>query len=209
MADMMKNLMQSFKEILILFSASGIVLLTAYILTVLLLFLGEDVVTTLGLGNISNASTVAGIVYGYITTGITGIYSIAGITSIAAGIGVLAVLVSMFGFSLMDRFKISVSRLAELLKKVAMVSSLYVAAIFVIAILRIVFGIITVTVVPAFGFSSTTALDNIDTLVGTVFTTLFNILTVAVGLLTLAFVAGAFGFEIELGGRKVSGKYND
>ena len=204
---MISNVMKSFKDIGILFSAAGVVLLGAYILTILLMFMGENVVTALGLGNISNATSVAGIVYGYVTTGITGIYSIAGIVSIAAGIGILAVLVEMFGFNMMDRFKISVGNLAKLLKLVATTTGAYTAAIFVIAILRIVFGIFAVNVIPAFGFTSTTSLDNITTLVGTVFTTLFTILTVGVGLLTLAFVAGAFGFEVSMFGKTVSGKY--
>lgn len=203
---MITNVIKSFKQIGLLFSASGLVLLTAYILTILLLFMGNDVVGALGLGNTSNASSVAGIVYSYITTGVTGIYSIAGIVSIAAGIGILAVLVQMFGFNIMDRFNISVGNLSKLLKQVAVVSGLYTASIFVIAILRIVFGILAVTVIPAFGFTSTTELDAITTLVGTVFTTLFSILTIGVGLLTLAFVAGAFGFEIEMFGKKISGK---
>jgi len=204
---MMNSVLTSFKQIGILISTIGLVLLTAYILTILLLFMGENVVGALGLGLINNTTSVAGIVYSYITTGITGIYSIASIVSIAAGIGILAVVVQMFGFNVMDRFNISVGNLASLLKKVVVISGAYTASVFLVAILRIIFGIIAVTVLPAFGFSSTTQLDSITTLVGTVFTTLFSILTVGVGLLTLAFVAGAFGFEIEMGGKKVSGKY--
>lgn len=200
--------MKSFGEIGLLFSATGLVLLTSYLLTILLLFLGQEVVPELGLGNYTNSSTVAGIVYGYVTTGVTGIYTIAGITSIAAGIGILAVLVSMFGLSFMDRFRISVSNLSTLLKQVSITAGLYTAAIFVIAILRILFGILATTVVTALGLADTSSLITLDTLVGTVFTTLFSILTVAVGLLTLAFVAGAFGFEIEVFGKKVGKKKN-
>lgn len=203
---MMKNLFNSFKGVSILFGAVGLVLMTAYILTVLLQFMGTEVVGNLGLGNYTNSSTVAYVVYGYITTGITGILTIAGITSLAAGVGILAILVQMFGFNVMDRFNISVSNLGNLLKQVAGIAGVYTGLIFLVAILRIIFGILAITVTSALGFSDTTNLDAIDTLVGTVFTILFSILTVAIGLLTLAFVAGAFGFEVSVMGKSVSRK---
>lgn len=210
MADsMMKNLFNSFKGVAILFGATGLVLMSAYILTVLLQFMGTEVVGNLGLGNYTNSSTVAYIVYGYITTGIAGILTIAGITSIAAGVGILAILVQMFGFNVMDRFNISVNNLGTLLKQVAGVMGVYTGLIFLVAILRIIFGILATTVTTALGFSDTTNLDSIDELVSAVFTTLFSILTVAVGLLTLAFVAGAFGFEVSVMGKKIGKKKYD
>ena len=200
----MKNLMGSFKQMGILFGGVGLVLLSAYLLTVLLQYTGTNVVNNLGIGNVSNSSSVAYEVKGYFDDGITGIYTIAGITSIAAGIGILAVLVQMFGFNVLDRFNISVSNLGRLLKQVATVAGLYTSLIFVIGILRIIFGILAVKVTASLGFSDTSNLDKIDSLVKTVFTTLFSIMTVAVGLLTLAFVAGAFGFEISILGKKVT-----
>ena len=200
----MKNLMGSFKQMGILFGGVGLVLLSAYLLTVLLQYTGTNVVNNLGIGNVSNSTSVAYEVKGYFDDGIAGIYTIAGITSIAAGIGILAVLVQMFGFNVLDRFNISVSNLGRLLKQVATVAGLYTSLIFVIGILRIIFGILAVKVTASLGFSDTSNLDKIDSLVKTVFTTLFSIMTVAVGLLTLAFVAGAFGFEISILGKKVT-----
>ena len=207
--SLMKNLLNSFKQIGILFGAVGLVLMSAYLLTVLLQYMGTNVVGQLGIGLVNNTSAPAGIVKGYVDTGITGILAMAGITSLAAGIGILAVLVQMFGFNIMDRFNISVGNLGNLLKQVATVAGIYTGLIFLVAILRIVFGILATNVTTALGFADTTNLDAIDTLVGTVFTTLFSILSVAVGLLTLAFVAGAFGFEVSIMGSKMStGKSN-
>lgn len=204
--SMMNNLMNSFKQVGILFGAVGLVLMSAYLLTVLLQYMGTEVVPQLDIGNISNASSAAGIVNGYVNQGISGVLTIAGITSIAAGIGILAVLVQMFGFNLMDRFNISVGNLGKLLQNVATVAGVYTGLIFLVSILRIIFGILASTVTTSLGFSDLSNLESIDALVSTVFTTLFSILTVAVGLLTLAFVAGAFGFEVSIMGNKVSGK---
>lgn len=201
----MKNLMKSFGEIGLLFASVGLVLLTAYLLSILLLYLGQEVVPSLGLGNnTSNLSSIAGIVFGYTVNGVTGLLAIAGITSIAAGIGILAVLVSMFGMNFMDRFNISVKNLATLLTQVAIIAGLYTAAIFVIVLLRILFGILGEIVAPALNLDDTSGLVLLDTLIGTVFDVLFSILTVSVGLLTLAFVAGAFGFQVTIFGKDVS-----
>lgn len=181
-------------------------ILGAYVFTMMFGLMVDDVIPNLGLNNSAIANNTSGYAKydteQILVAGADGIYNVAAIVLISTGLMALATVLTAFGMRRFERFNVGAERLAGLMKQIGIVVGIYAVVVFVLAIVRVIFGYLEEKVTTTIGITSATwltYLDNIVSLATSTINLITPLLDLGVGLVTLALVLAAFGFKIQFG----------
>jgi len=210
MASFMKNVIGALKSLTPYVLAVFGTVMVGYMATVMFGFLDLEVVPSLGLNNNSgvNETSTTEEVSNLVQSGADGVYNVVAIVLISTGLMALATVMQAFNMRRFERFNIGSDKLVDLVKKIGQVTLIYTGIVFVLAIVKIIFGYLEDIVTPSLGFESgdwvVDSLQNIISLLSETIDQITPLLDLGVGLVTLGLVLAAFGFQFSID--YVSGK---